>query len=224
VTYTDKSYPATVSDFHLDKYEVTVGRFRQFVDAGMGTQTSPPKAGAGSHPLISGSGWNPQWNASLSANTAALKAAMTCNYPTWTDTSGSNENRPINCLDWFTASAFCAWDGGRLVTEAEWNYAAAGGSEQRVYPWSNPPTSTTIDSSYAAYCGDSCGRAQNVGAKSPKGDGKWGQADLAGNVWEWTLDWYASPFPTPCTNCAALAGTSQRVVRGGEFNNVDSSI
>jgi sulfatase modifying factor 1 len=113
VTYTDKSYPATVSNFHLDKYEVTVGRFpavswtREWE-----TQTSPPKAGAGSHPLISGSGWNPQWNASLSANTAALKAAMTCNYPTWTDTSGSNENRPINCLDWFTASAFCAWDGG----------------------------------------------------------------------------------------------------------------
>jgi formylglycine-generating enzyme required for sulfatase activity len=213
-----------VSDFHLDKYEVTVGRFRQFVDAGMGTQTTPPKAGAGAHPLIPGSGWSSAWNTSLSPDTAALKAAMLCNYPTWTDTPGNNERLPINCLDWFTASAFCAWDGGRLATEAEWNYAAAGGSEQRVYPWSNPPTSTTIDDSYAAYCGGSCGRPQNVGSKSPKGDGKWGQSDLAGNVWEWTMDWYASPYPMPCTDCSALAVGSKRVVRGGEFNNVESSI
>jgi formylglycine-generating enzyme required for sulfatase activity len=50
------SYPATVADFYLDKYEITVGRFRQFVNAGMGTQASPPAAGAGAHSLITGSG------------------------------------------------------------------------------------------------------------------------------------------------------------------------
>ena len=47
VDFMDPNYPATVSDFYLDKYEITVGRFRQFVNAGMGTQTSPPAAGAG---------------------------------------------------------------------------------------------------------------------------------------------------------------------------------
>jgi formylglycine-generating enzyme len=132
---------------------------------------------------------------------------------------GGNESRPQNCLDWFTAFAFCAWDGGRLPTESEWKYAASGGSEQRYYPWSDPPTSETIDDSYAVYCGGSCRSTQNVGSKSPKGDGKWGQSDLAGNVSEWTLDWYTSPYSMPCDNCADLIVPflSERVYEGGNL-------
>ncbi|MGC9985870.1 MAG: SUMF1/EgtB/PvdO family nonheme iron enzyme [Polyangia bacterium] len=225
--YTDTSYPAMVADFYLDKYEITVGRFRQFVNAGMGTQASPPAPGAGAHPLIAGSGWDSTWNANLSADTESLKAAMLCfdSYTTWTDTAGSNESKPVNCLDWYTAFAFCAWDGGRLATEAEWNYAASGGSEQRYYPWSSPATSTTIDDSYAVFnCGNSCSGPQNVGSKSPKGDGKWGQSDLEGNVSEWTLDWYTSSYPTPCDNCAELTEASGRVLRGGGFPDSDVSL
>jgi formylglycine-generating enzyme required for sulfatase activity len=223
VDYTDKSYPATVSDFYLDKYEITVGRFRVFVNAGMGTQASPPAASAGAHLGITGSGWDSTWNTNLAADTASLTDTMKCNgyygsYQPWTDTAGSNESMPVTCLDWYTAFAFCAWDGGRLATEAEWNYAASGGSEQRYYPWSSPATSTTVDDSYAVYCGGSCGGTQNVGSKSPKGDGKWGQSDLAGNVWEWTLDWYASPYSMPCNNCADLTAASNRGLRGGGFD------
>jgi formylglycine-generating enzyme required for sulfatase activity len=223
--YTDPNYPATVDDFYLDKYEITVGRFRQFVNAGTGTQANPPASGAGANPLIAGSGWNSTWNTSLSADTASLKTAMKCSsgYRTWTDTAGSNESMPVTCLDWYTAFAFCAWDGGRLATEAEWNYAASGGSEQRYYPWSSPATSTTIDDSYAVYCGGSCSSTQNVGSKSPTGDGKWGQSDLAGNVWEWTLDWYASPYSiSPCNDCADLAAASNRELRGGSFEDLAS--
>jgi formylglycine-generating enzyme required for sulfatase activity len=218
VDFTDATYPATVDDFYLDKYEVTVGRFRQFVNAGMGTQKSPPAAGAGVHPRIPGSGWDSTWDANLPADTASLKAAMKCGAETWTDGEGSNESKPVNCLDWYRAFAFCAWDGGRLPTEAEWNYAASGGDEQRYYPWSFPPTSTTIDDSYAVYCGGSCSGTQNVGSRSPKGDGKWGQADLAGNVWEWMLDWYATPYSMPCDNCAYLASSAVRVMRGGGYS------
>jgi formylglycine-generating enzyme required for sulfatase activity len=225
VDFTDKSYPATVDSFYLDKYEITVGRFRQFVNQGMGTQTSPPSAGAGEG--IPGSGWDSTWKTSLAANTASLTTfAMKCysTYQTWTDTAGSNESKPVNCLDWYTAFAFCAWDGGRLPTEAEWNYAASGGNEQRYYPWSSPPTSTTIDDSYAVYCGGSCNSTQNVGSKSPKGDGKWGQTDLAGNVREWTLDWQDS-YQMPCNNCADItdASASYRVVRGGDFRSYGAS-
>src|SRR6185503_5212427 len=105
----------------------------------------------------------------------------------------------MNCVSWFEAFAFCAWDGGRLPTETEWNYAAAGGNEQRVYPWG-----ANIDLTKASYdcAGDGSGTGTPncmfsdmlpVGSRSPQGDGKWGQADLAGNVWEWTLDWGATP-------------------------------
>ena len=227
VDFLDPNYPAAVDDFYLDKYEITVGRFRQFVNAGRGPQASPPAAGAGAHLGITGSGWDSTWDNNLAATTAALTTNLKCTptYQTWTDTAGSNESMPVNCLDWYTAFAFCAWDGGRLATEAEWNYAASGGSEQRYYPWSSPATSTTIDDSYAVYYASNTG-AQNVGSKSPKGDGKWGQSDLAGNVVEWTLDWYADPYPMPCSNCAdataADAGMSSRVLRGGAFSGVAS--
>jgi len=60
-----------------------------------------------------------------------------------------------------------------------------------------------------------------VGSESPAGDGLWGQSDLAGNVWEWALDWYESPYSaTSCNNCADTTdtGASTRVVRGGSFD------
>jgi formylglycine-generating enzyme required for sulfatase activity len=224
VDFKDPSYPATVDDFYLDKYEVTVGRFRNFVNAGMGTQTLPPAAGDGAHPLITSSGWDSAWNLNLPADTASLRGTLSaCGmYPDWTDAPADNESKPMNCLDWYQAFAFCAWDGGRLATEAEWNYAASGGSEQRYYPWSVPATSTTLDDSYAVYCGGLC-KISNVGSKSPKGDGKWGQADLAGNVWEWTRDSFTEPYPSPCSNCAQLIGYA-RVVRGGYFDASESKL
>lgn len=229
--YPNMTAPATVSDFRLDTYEVTVGRFRAFVNAGNGTQSSPPSAGAGAHAKIPGSGWDSAWNGSLAADTAALKAGVKCNatYQTWTDTAVANEALPMNCISWYEAMAFCIWDGGYLATEAEWNYAASGGSEQRAYPWSIPASLTTIDCSYANYfinspAGTYCangttGATNRVGSEFPKGDGKWGQSDLAGNVFEWTLDWYAS-YTTPCNDCAHLATASDRLNRGGSFGNV----
>ncbi len=219
----DVQYPATVSDFRLDAFEVTVGRFRRFVAAGYGTQVKPPASGVGSHPTIASSGWNDAWNAGLPASTSALVTAIKCNstYQTWTDTPSTQENLPVNCLTWYIAFSFCAWDGGRLPTEAEWNYAAAGGGEQRSYPWSVPPSSTTIDNSYAAYncMGDGSGPGicsvadlRRVGSYAPKGNGKWGHADLSGNVQEWLLD-YRAEYPLPCDDCANLLPAAERAER-----------
>jgi formylglycine-generating enzyme required for sulfatase activity len=222
------SYPATISDFRLDRYEVTVGRFRSFVSAGMGTQNRLPAAGAGAHPRIAGSGWDASWNTQLAPSTAALIAAVKCDatFQTWTDAPAGNEDRPMNCITWYEAMAFCAWDGGYLPTEAEWNYAAAGGDQQRAYPWSSPAGSLTLDASRASYwdgvdcVGDGmpdCALTDLVAVGSrPAGDGRWGQSDLAGNVIEWALD-AGAPYPVPCADCAILTPETHRAIRGGSF-------
>jgi formylglycine-generating enzyme required for sulfatase activity len=228
VTSTDSSYPATVSDFRLDTYEISVGRFRAFVNAGQGTQAIPPPEGAGAHPKIPGSGWDPAWNSKLSVDTGALMSALHCDapYETWTDFPGLNERLPINCITWYDAFAFCIWDGGRLPTEAEWNYAAAGGNEQREYPWGSG-----VDPTYAVYgCnGDGnpgCAYSDilPVGSKSPKGDGRWGHSDLAGSMFEWVFDGYDN-YLVPCDDCANIfIFAAERVVRGGYFSGNESSL
>jgi formylglycine-generating enzyme required for sulfatase activity len=223
--YPSMSYPATVSPFVLDRFEVTVGRFRKFVETGMGTRANPPPAGAGARTLNGNGGqggWDASWNNVLATDTAALITAVKCDgsKQTWTDATGANEKLPINCVTWYEAFAFCAWDDGFLPTEAEWNFAAAGGGEQRAYPWSSPAESTTIDCSYANYrdcVNPPSGSPSLVGSESPKGDGRWEQADLGGNVWEWTLDGHQTPYANPCNDCADLTSGAMRVTRGGSF-------
>lgn len=198
-SFGDNTATATVSDFRLDKYEITVGRFRAFVASGGGTQAKPPAAGDGRHLKIANSGWDSSWNTNLVADTNALRTAINCGRSqTWTDDPGNNDNKPMNCITWWEAMAFCAWDGGYLPTEAEWNYAATGGSQQRAYPWSVPASDTTIDATRAV-----TGGAPAIVGSVPAGDGRWGHSDLAGNVWEWTLDWNSRYGP--CNDCAILA-------------------
>jgi formylglycine-generating enzyme required for sulfatase activity len=223
-------FPASLSDFRLDKYEVTVGRFRAFVNAGLGTQNNPPVSGAGAHSRITASGWDASWNTSLVADKPALLAALKCDaeQATWTDAPAGavNEKRPINCISWFEAMAFCAWDSAFLPTEAEWNLAAAGGVEQRAFPWSNPPSSLLIDGMHASFSdgtdcfGDGqpgCALTDILAVGSlPMGNGRFGQSDLSGNVQEWTLDWAAVYLPT-CSDCANLAPAAHRTKRGGSY-------
>jgi formylglycine-generating enzyme required for sulfatase activity len=161
-----------VSAFKLESFEVTVGRFRSFVTAGLGTSTTAPTVGAGAHPKIAGSGWQATWNSLLPLDTPALKQVLTGG--TWTDAAGANEHKPITNVPWMVAFAFCAADGARLPTQAEWDFAAAGGADQRVYPWSMPPSSTAIGFAQAAYqCGfalpaESCPASVcSVGGASP---------------------------------------------------------
>jgi formylglycine-generating enzyme required for sulfatase activity len=194
-----------------------VGRFRNFVAAYTQNMT-PAGSGKNAHDLGANPGWNLLWNARLPASAAALGTALQCPSATYTPASGANESKPVTCVSWYEAYAFCIWDGGRLPTEAEWNFAAAGGSEERAYPWGAP----VPDDTRAVFCPGSCSKVLAVGTKAPSGNGKWGQADLVGNVWEWNLDVYANPYPkAACNDCAnAPADSSEpRVFRGGSAGN-----
>jgi formylglycine-generating enzyme required for sulfatase activity len=224
----DVDFPATVSDFTLDLFEVTVGRFRAFVNAGKGTQASPPAEGDGTNPKIAESGWLSKWSSGLATTSTDLRVGLHCSpaYATWTETAGPNENRPINCLTWPEAFAFCAWDGGFLPTDAQFEYAAQGG-EQRNYPWGN--TALANDAKLAIWdcrwigagaCTSSLDIAP-VGSVAA-GNGRWGHADLSGNVYEWVLD-YIGPPVVPCTDCALLPPAAstladERIDRGGSFS------
>jgi len=234
--------PATVSNFRLDKYLVTVGRFRQFVAAwNQGSGYTPP-AGSGKHTHLNGGrgladsgkpgSYEPGWNVDDDSNIQITSDSLLCDsaYATWSSTPGTQDALPINCVNWSEAYAFCIWDGGFLPSEAELMYAAAGGSEQRKYPWGSQDAGSN---SQIAICNcnypDASGTCTGVVNIAPVGTaklgaGRWGHLDLAGDVTEWLLDWMSPSFVNPCTDCAYVADGSGRVIRDGFYSGTDATL
>jgi sulfatase modifying factor 1 len=146
-----------------------------------------------------------------------LQTALACDATqTWTDAPGSKETYPINCVSWYLAYAFCAWDEGRLPTAAEWERAAIGGEENRLYPWGTDAPSASLANFLAS---DNTPDA-DVFAK-PSGAGRWGHVQIAGSVWEWVYDthdeaWYAGGG-SDCQDCAHMATSGAKEMRGGDF-------
>jgi sulfatase modifying factor 1 len=235
-TVTGLADAAIVSDFRLDKYDVTVGRFRQFVAAwNQGSGFAPP-AGSGKHTHLNGGlglinsadpgGYETGWVVTDDINVVPTSDNLvSCGYDEWTDASGRQEVLPMSCVNWYEAYAFCIWDGGFLPSESEWEYAAAGGSQQREYAWGS--TAPGTGNEYAIYnCqypngAQSCSDTSNIAAVGPatEGQGLWGQLDLGGNMNQWNLDWWANSYGNPCTDCASLTAASERVLRGGYFGS-----
>jgi formylglycine-generating enzyme required for sulfatase activity len=164
----------------------------------------------------------------LPETSAGLAEEVRCNDTIllYTSRPDSHDERPMNCLSWPLAFAFCAWDDARLPTEAEWAFAAAGGAEQRPYPWGNAaPDAERASFGCNARGGSDCVLEDvlSVG-QLPKGAGRWRHLDLAGNAGEWVLD-SATEYPLPCDDCAALGATfGDRTYRGGTFDDLAANL
>ncbi|HXB55824.1 MAG TPA: bifunctional serine/threonine-protein kinase/formylglycine-generating enzyme family protein, partial [Vicinamibacteria bacterium] len=134
----------------------------------------------------------------------------------------TNDEQPIVYMTWADGAAFCEWAGGRLPTEAEWEYAARGGQEGARYPWGNQspvcregaPNGAKFDD------GGACRGSgpERVGSFRPN---RFGLYDVSGNVWEWCSDWYAARAygTTPATDPVGPSSGSERVLRGGALNS-----
>jgi len=235
--------PATISDLRLDKYLVTVGRFRHFVAAWAQGSGYTPDVGSGKHTHLSGgkgladsgapgdyeAGWMESYNSKLDLTNDTLQCQS--GLSTWTSSPDANDKLPMNCINWFEAYAFCIWDGGFLASEAEYVYAAAGGAEQRRFPWgaASPGTNNQYaiwGCNYPDGSGTCDGTLRNIApvGTAKAGAGKWGQLDLVGNMIEWYLDYYAASCASPCADCANLHSGSGRAPRDGYFGATDETL
>ena len=132
------------------------------------------------------------------------------------------DDAPITGITWEGAKTYCEWVGGRLPTEAEWEYGARGGALQRRYPWGD--ASPTCEHAHvAAVAGVSCDVTgpQSAALDSPRGRDAAGHlVGLSGNVMEWTADWYNPAGYGARTTSRDPTGSeqgTQRVVRGGSW-------
>lgn len=141
------------------------------------------------------------------------ESAGRCTSPRPLDARFADLRQPIVGVSWHQARAYCAWAGGRLPTEAEWEKAARG-AEGRIFPWGDGYP----DGRRAIYGRrESTGHPDPVGSR-PRGDSPYGLHDMAGNVWEWVedpYDPYAYRAPERSPTCeTALASLNDLRARG----------
>jgi formylglycine-generating enzyme required for sulfatase activity len=188
--YPDESpvHQVTLRAFRIRRYPVTVQEFAEFVAAGGYGEESYWAAG-GFGKFTQPDEWDPQQQ---------------------------RPSRPVVGVSWFEAAAYCAWAGGRLPTEAEWERVARGPASAR-YPWGPGPK---LDGTRANYdCGKGqAGETTPVGLY-PLGTSAEGVTDLLGNVWEWTADWYEKKaYERSCRENPPSPPSGQaRVLRGGSW-------
>jgi formylglycine-generating enzyme required for sulfatase activity len=130
----------------------------------------------------------------------------------WFATTEASLDLPVLMVTWHGAAAYCEWAGGRLPTEAEWEYAARG-PDGNLYPWGNTPPTCDL-----ANYGDCNRAAAHVGSR-PAGASWCGAQDMAGNVWEWVADWFGPYTGRPRENPTGPATGDVPVLRGGGWHS-----
>ncbi len=192
-----------------------VAQFAAFVQA-TGYKTAAEKAGGGR--VWTGSAWE-------------LVSGADWQHPSGPNSDvGQKADHPVTQVSWDDAVAFAQWVSQvtgrnvRLPTEAEWEKAARG-TDGRIYPWGDIWDKTKLNS-FEGGRGDTT----QVGKYSPEGDSPYGAADMAGNVWEWTADWYGeteykdrTASGQSITDPTGPASGDYRVVRGGSWYNTQNS-
>jgi formylglycine-generating enzyme required for sulfatase activity len=190
-------HEVTLSSHWIDRYPVTVQKYRRFVEAGS-------------------EGYRAErfWTAEAWAWLIRGKREAPGN---WED-QVAHPNRPVVYVSWYEALAYCAWQSERhagwrvgLPTEAQWEFAARG-PEGRKYPWG----STEPSDRHANFDGR-VGEATPVGIY-PLGATTAGVHDLAGNVWEWCADLFGRYQAARVSDFAGQRGAANGVLRGGAFN------
>lgn len=188
-----------VGPVYADTYEVTVGRFRAYWSAGHPAPGTVPY---------------PSGLYAFGGTVTEPGSGVGC---TW---RGSSADAPINCVNWSTAQAFCAWDGGRLPTEAEWEWLARGPGP---YPWGSSDPSDLL----VCWSGSSVRSGACSAGSFPMGATQAGLLDMAGGVYEWSADSFQPYSYSGCWGsssgrfnplCGQISGsTTTRTVRGGSW-------
>lgn len=225
---------ATVSAFYLDKYEVSAGRFKEFMAEG----SPKPKGGDGADGVFKG-GWGAAWTDELNnLPDAGWSGNLYCTgLSTAPDGGNSKLDRPINCVNWYWALAFCIWDHGRLPTEAEWHFAATGGDE-RPYAWGTDPPDAAVPQTLWGCDNLTTPNANCVELVIPwpfgnfvdKPAAPYGHVAMTGNVSELLLDFVGlvnAPsgggdptveLPPTCPDCWQSTNMAGVAARGGGFS------